>query len=67
MSNAFDHETTPFAAYGEFDGYDQTADWTDEDWAEYDRQVGQDIADWEAQTEPFDDFLPSPEDFHSPF
>jgi len=49
MSNAYDHENTIYGSYGEFDPQD-TSKWTDEDWAAYDRHVGQDIADWEAQT-----------------
>lgn len=57
MSNAFAHENTPFGTFGEFEGYDQTADWTDEDWQQYDAEVAQDIADFEAQTwHDFDEF-----------
>jgi hypothetical protein len=53
-------ETNPenivYGSFGEFDPYG-TADWTDEDWAEYDAAVGQEIADWEAECGPFDEFM----------
>ena len=48
MSNAFDHENTPTAAFGEFDTYG-TEGWTDEDWAQYDARVAAEIAEWEEQ------------------
>lgn len=42
-------ENTLYGSYGEFDPSD-TANWTDEDWQQYDRHVAQEIAEWEAQT-----------------
>lgn len=51
------HFDSPFGSYGYFEGHDVTADWTDEDWQQYDREVAQDIADFEAQTEPYDEFF----------
>lgn len=37
-TNAFDHENTPFGAFGEFEPVP-----ADFDWAEYDRQVAEDL------------------------
>lgn len=42
-------ENTIYGSHGEFYS-EHMADWTDEDWQAYDRHVGQDIAEWEAQT-----------------
>lgn len=67
MANAFDHENTPFGSYGEFEGYDQTADWTEQDWQDYDAHVSAEIADFEARQGEEDFFWPSPEDFNAPF
>ncbi len=56
IQNATPFDETPFGSFGNFDAYEQTASWTDEDWAEYDRLVGEEISEWEAQTEPYDEF-----------
>lgn len=47
MSNAYDHENTPAAGYGEFDPFG-IDDWTDEDWAAYDEQVAAEIEAFDA-------------------
>lgn len=49
MSNAFDHENTIYGAYGEFDSFDVTADWTEQDWRDYDAHCQAEIAEWEAE------------------
>lgn len=55
----------PFGSFGTFDSFDVTSEWTDEDWAEHDRHVAEEMAKFDAETE--DDYWPCPEDFHAPF
>lgn len=47
MSNGTE-DTSIYGGMGEF--VSQTENWTDEEWAEYDAQVAQEIAEWESQT-----------------
>jgi hypothetical protein len=61
MSN--EHENTIYGSYGEFDPYG-TDEWTDEDWAEYDAQVAEDMA---LHDEMMDAYWPEPWDFDPPF
>lgn len=64
MSNAFDHENTPYAGHGEFDSFDVTADWTDADWAEYDEYVAREMEEFDAHTQDMGWDLP---DMEPPF
>jgi hypothetical protein len=49
MSNAFDHENTPYGAFGEFEP-GLTADWTAPDYRAYAAQLAAEIAEWEAES-----------------
>jgi hypothetical protein len=37
-------DQTIYGAFGEFDAFDVTADWTDEEWANYDAWVDEELA-----------------------
>lgn len=61
IENSTPVDETPFGAFGTFDGYDQTADWTDEDWAEYDRYVAEEMDKWdEDHADDYVDLDPEP-------
>ena len=63
MSN--EHENTIYGSYGEFESYGLPS--TDEEWAEYDRQVAEDMAAFDAMAEAGEiPFFPG-EDFEPPF
>lgn len=53
-------ENTVYGSYGELDATG-TADWTDADWAEYDRYVAEEMAQWdEDHADDYLDFDPEP-------
>lgn len=54
MTNAFDHENTPYSAYGEFETYGMPT--SEQEWADYDAYMADEIARWDEQNawdEPF--------------
>ena len=48
IENSTPVDESAFGSYGEFGSYDVTADWTDEDWAAYDQQIAEDMAEFDA-------------------
>lgn len=54
-------DETPFGSFGTFDGYDQTAEWTASDWADYDAHCAAEIARWDAEhVDDYVDLDPTP-------